>query len=63
VGECRGEIALAPTGTSGFGYDPIFLVPSLGKTFAELTFDEKNQHSHRAQAFARMQAHLGRLLR
>jgi XTP/dITP diphosphohydrolase len=63
VGECRGEIAVAPVGTSGFGYDPIFVVPSLGRTFAELTPEEKNQYSHRAQAFARMQPHLTRLLR
>jgi XTP/dITP diphosphohydrolase len=49
-GECRGAIIPDPRGTNGFGYDPIFLFPKLGKTFAELNEAEKNQHSHRAQA-------------
>jgi XTP/dITP diphosphohydrolase len=39
-------------GANGFGYDPVFFLPSLRKTFAELTDAEKNQHSHRAQAAA-----------
>jgi XTP/dITP diphosphohydrolase len=37
-------------GNYGFGYDPIFFIPALGKTMAELTMDEKNQVSHRANA-------------
>jgi XTP/dITP diphosphohydrolase len=49
-GECRGTIIFEPRGMSGFGYDPIFLFPSLGKTFAELDETEKNQYSHRARA-------------
>ena len=49
-GECRGEIALEPRGTHGFGYDPIFWFPDLGKTIAELDEAEKNQYSHRAHA-------------
>lgn len=49
-GICRGEIALAPAGDGGFGYDPVFLVPELGKTFAELTMGEKNAISHRGKA-------------
>ena len=49
-GECAGEIIPEERGNSGFGYDPIFLVPSLGKTMAELNMNEKNQISHRAQA-------------
>lgn len=49
-GECRGEIAREPRGTQGFGYDPVFWFPELGKTFAELDEAEKNQHSHRARA-------------
>jgi XTP/dITP diphosphohydrolase len=49
-GECRGEIAFAPRGTKGFGYDPIFWFPELGKTFAELDEAEKNLYSHRARA-------------
>ncbi len=49
-GECRGIIAKEPRGTNGFGYDPVFFFPSLGKTYAELTDAEKNLHSHRARA-------------
>ena len=48
--ECRGEILTAPRGAGGFGYDPVFLVKSLGKTLAELTGEEKNKVSHRGQA-------------
>jgi XTP/dITP diphosphohydrolase len=51
-GRCRGEITFAPRGDSGFGYDPVFLVPELNKTFAELTITEKNQLSHRGRALA-----------
>jgi XTP/dITP diphosphohydrolase len=51
-GECSGIIIDEPRGTNGFGYDPIFLFPKLGKTFAELSDDEKNEHSHRAHAVA-----------
>ena len=50
-GACEGEVLTAPRGTLGFGYDPLFLVPRLGKTMAELPIDEKNQLSHRAAAF------------
>ncbi len=49
-GECRGLITSSPRGSNGFGYDPIFYLPELGKTMAELTFDEKNEISHRARA-------------
>ncbi len=51
-GQCSGIIAGEPQGTGGFGYDPVFFFPSLGKTFAQLNKAEKNQHSHRAQAVA-----------
>jgi XTP/dITP diphosphohydrolase len=51
-GECAGVIIDEPRGTNGFGYDPIFLFPQLNKTFAELSEDEKNNHSHRAKAIA-----------
>ena len=51
-GECRGIIISEPRGSNGFGYDPIFLFPDLGKTFAELTDAEKNLHSHRSHAVA-----------
>ncbi len=49
-GRCEGFIAEKPRGTQGFGYDPIFVVSSLGKTFAELDPAEKNRVSHRARA-------------
>lgn len=49
-GECRGIIALSPKGENGFGYDPIFYLPELGKTVAELSLEEKNELSHRGQA-------------
>ena len=49
-GECRGIITTAPAGDQGFGYDPIFYLPELGKTMAELPMEVKNQVSHRAQA-------------
>jgi XTP/dITP diphosphohydrolase len=51
-GECRGVIISEPRGSNGFGYDPIFLYPEFGKTFAELGEEEKNRHSHRARAVA-----------
>jgi XTP/dITP diphosphohydrolase len=51
-GVCEGRIALAPRGTGGFGYDPLFEIPSLGKTFAEVGPEIKNRLSHRAKAMA-----------
>jgi XTP/dITP diphosphohydrolase len=51
-GECRGMIAEEPRGNNGFGYDPVFFFPELGKTYAELTNSEKNLHSHRGHAVA-----------
>lgn len=52
-GECRGLITKSPRGEHGFGYDPVFYVPELGKTMAELSPEEKNRISHRARAAAR----------
>ena len=52
-GECEGVIAQSPSGSSGFGYDPVFYLPDRGKTFAELSLDEKNKISHRARALDR----------
>jgi len=49
-GECAGFISYAPRGKNGFGYDPIFSVPSLKKTFAQLTPEEKHAVSHRGKA-------------
>jgi len=53
-GSWEGVIALAPRGSGGFGYDPLFLLPSLGKTAAELAPPEKNLVSHRGIAMARL---------
>lgn len=50
-GSVEGELLEAPRGAGGFGYDPIFFLPALGKTFAELSREEKNQRSHRGKAF------------
>jgi len=50
----EGEISLIQKGFEGFGYDPIFLIPSMGKTEAELGNDYKNQNSHRAKAFGKL---------
>ena len=49
-GECRGFITLEPRGERGFGYDPVFYLPELDKTMAELPLEIKNQVSHRGQA-------------
>ena len=49
-GECRGTLAYAPKGENGFGYDPIFFVPELKRTFAQLEPEEKNEISHRGKA-------------
>ena len=49
-GECPGVIARAPRGENGFGYDPVFYLPELGMTYAELPSEQKNAISHRARA-------------
>lgn len=49
-GDCHGTIAYAPQGENGFGYDPVFFVPELRKTFGQLTPEEKNAISHRGVA-------------
>ncbi|MGH7147810.1 MAG: XTP/dITP diphosphatase [Blastocatellia bacterium] len=53
-GTLEGVIAEEASGTSGFGYDPVFLIPELGKTLAQLSADHKNTISHRAKAFAKV---------
>jgi XTP/dITP diphosphohydrolase len=50
TGECKGEIIPEEHGTRGFGYDPIFFIPDMNRTMAELNMDEKNRVSHRAHA-------------
>ncbi len=61
-GVCEGVIGFAPRGEAGFGYDPLFVVPALGKTLAELGPEVKNKISHRAQAVRLARAFLARLL-
>lgn len=62
-GVCEGRIGFFPRGKSGFGYDPLFIIPALGKTFAELGPEVKNQVSHRGQALHLAREVLVRLLR
>ncbi len=57
-GEVRGEIALAPRGDQGFGYDPLFVIAGDGRTMAELPTHEKHRISHRGLAVAKLRAHL-----
>src|SRR5712692_6120177 len=53
-GVAEGEIVFEPAGTGGFGYDPLFYFPPLGRTFAQVTPEEKLAHSHRGKAFRAM---------
>jgi XTP/dITP diphosphohydrolase len=57
-GRCDGAIAFAPLGEGGFGYDPVFLVPEKGKTFGQLTAEEKSAISHRGRALRDFSAKL-----
>jgi XTP/dITP diphosphohydrolase len=57
-GEVRGEIALAPRGEQGFGYDPLFVIAGDGRTMAELPAHEKYRISHRGLAVAKLRAYL-----
>jgi len=61
-GECRGIIAFEPNGEHGFGYDPVFYLPQLDKTMAELPLEIKNQVSHRGQAARKVSQVLERLI-
>jgi XTP/dITP diphosphohydrolase len=58
-GACDGQVLEAPRGEDGFGYDPLFFVPTVGRTMAELPLDEKNRLSHRAAAFRALADALG----
>jgi len=62
-GSVEGMIAREERGSGGFGYDPVFVVPELGRTMAELAADEKNAISHRGKAARAMRAVLMALLR
>lgn len=59
---CEGLITEAPAGDNGFGYDPVFYYPELGKTFAQLTLAEKNRVSHRGKALEEVAAEFDKVL-
>jgi len=61
-GTCEGVITATPAGSNGFGYDPHFFLPDLGKTAAQLAPDEKNRISHRGRALAAMKTRLEKCL-
>jgi len=61
-GEVRGQIAFEPAGSGGFGYDPIFAIPRLGRTLAEVAVDEKDRISHRGRAAGRIRPILRQLI-
>ena len=58
IGTCSGRIAREPAGSEGFGYDPLFFIPDLDVTFAQLSRAQKNRYSHRARAFRALAPHL-----
>ena len=62
-GRCDGAIAFAPIGSGGFGYDPVFLAPEKGKTFGQLSAEEKSAISHRGKALAAFAEKLGTYLK
>ena len=62
-GECPGTISYAPMGEGGFGYDPVFFVPGLKKTFAQLSPEEKNAVSHRGKALEQFKTKLEEYLK
>ena len=61
TGRCAGEILHEPLGENGFGYDPLFLFPPLGRTFAQLTEEEKGEVSHRGRAMRRLKEDFGNI--
>jgi XTP/dITP diphosphohydrolase len=61
-GHCAGEILETPRGSGGFGYDPVFHVPEVGLSFAEMGKDLKGRIGHRGRAFALLEPRLGELL-
>ena len=61
TGACEGRLLESARGTGGFGYDPLFLVESLGRTMAEIALEEKNRLSHRAAAFRQLAQALAEL--
>ena len=63
VGSVAGMIKYEPAGTEGFGFDPVFYLPSLGRTMAQLSLAEKNAISHRSDALGRARGLLARVVR
>ncbi|MEE4358179.1 MAG: XTP/dITP diphosphatase [Desulfococcaceae bacterium] len=61
-GRCEGIIADSPQGDEGFGYDPVFYYPPLGKTFARMSPEEKNQISHRGKALQEVRDEFDKIL-
>ena len=62
-GRCEGTILHERRGDKGFGYDPVFYIEELGKTFAELSMTEKNTLSHRGKALEQVQSEIGKIIR
>lgn len=62
AGRCEGEIATEPSGSGGFGYDPIFFYPPLQRTFAQLTMEEKSRVSHRGKALRELREEFDKVL-
>jgi XTP/dITP diphosphohydrolase len=62
-GECHGTIIDEKRGENGFGYDPVFFCEEFGKTFAELTMDEKGQISHRGKALSELQSEIEKVIK
>ncbi|GKT09970.1 XTP/dITP diphosphatase [Desulforhabdus sp. TSK] len=60
---CEGVILESPRGTNGFGYDPLFLYPPMGKTFAEMTLEEKSRVSHRGKALQELKDEFEKVLK
>ncbi len=61
-GRCDGEITTSRRGESGFGYDPVFFYPEFGKTFAEISMEEKARVSHRGKALAEFASEIDKVL-
>jgi XTP/dITP diphosphohydrolase len=62
-GSCKGRIGFKEKGKRGFGYDPLFLLPTRGKTMAELSLEEKNKISHRGKALRKLRKRIVALIR
>jgi XTP/dITP diphosphohydrolase len=60
---CNGEIAQEPVGANGFGYDPVFFYPELGKTFAQMSMEEKSRFSHRGKALRELGAEINHVIK